>query len=130
MKAEELRIGNFIGRRYGARLLENECDILDLKEILKKTSTVEFYPIPLTEEWLVKFGFEVVSDRQDMNRKWYKTFELKTPVLSISYYYDINFWCFDYEIGYGNNEVELKHVHQLQNLYHSLVGKELAIVTK
>lgn len=80
-------------------------------------------PIPLTEEWLLKFGF-----------KEYKDFGHKTG-------------CFDYiNFGFsylidtkkirimhkGNNmshilQNEVHYVHQLQNLYFALTGEELKI---
>jgi hypothetical protein len=64
--------------------------------------------IPLTEEWLVTFGFEYIEE--------YKWWEID--------------WCnFTIDLG-GEYEFEfafhpIKYVHQLQNLYFALTGKEL-----
>ena len=47
MEAKELRIGNYID--YQGH--EIPCDIIDLE-----LSGIDRKPIPLTEEWLIKFG--------------------------------------------------------------------------
>lgn len=65
-----------------------------------------FQPIPLTDEWLLKFGFiefEAEYFKKD-NFKIVKSFD--------------NYWL----DGFGT---ELKYVHQLQNLYFALTGIEL-----
>ena len=54
--AKELRIGNLIDSRIGITTL----NIHQLEEILNFTDIdLGYKPIPLTEEWLLKFGFEV-----------------------------------------------------------------------
>ena len=68
-------------------------------------------PVLLTEEWLVKFGFE--KDGHNFKMKGY-TFNLKTG----------NLW------WHNKNLISLKSitfVHQLQNLYFALTGEELTI---
>ena len=67
---------------------------------------IDCEPIPLTEEWLVKFGFEIHI----------------VEMVFGNFYLKINGDHFEY---YCNNRVELKYVHQLQNLYHALMGEEL-----
>jgi len=65
-------------------------------------------PIPLTEEWLVKFGFVWTNGYgYRFINGWIK---LKECVWKS---YDL--------------EVEIKHVHQLQNLYYALCQEELTI---
>ncbi len=73
-------------------------------------------PIRITEKWLLNFGFTHHHDTPHPNRVFrrdYKEgfFELEEI---------INFW-------YGGNftSVEVKHVHQLQNLFFALTGNEL-----
>lgn len=74
-------------------------------------------PIPLTEEWLLKFGFET-SNRIDLGelKPCYVIFSLALMIRHNSFFID---W-----IG-GNTE--LKYVHQLQNIYFALTGSELQI---
>lgn len=97
-------------------------------------------PIPLTEEWLIKFGFTI---SEDGDSAWKSTNEFPN---STTYYQDeqfvinksfdeikegesisfIDFWC----LTIGDYRVELYskiyYVHQLQNAYY-LTGKELEI---
>ena len=70
----------------------------------------ELAPIPLTEEWLTRFGFE----RQGLNRFW------NDPVLLI-FYVD----CCVYLVN--QRHVNIYYVHQLQNLYFALTGAELEL---
>ena len=82
--------------------------------------------IPITEEWLLKFGFEKMKYPYldyDMNEcdlfesDWGNFYQVENFYLPTPYYFDSAF---------GEN-FKLEHVHQLQNLYHSLTGKELTI---
>ena len=73
-------------------------------------------PIPLTEEWLERFGFKEKS-------KW--TFVLNTPSgRMLTYHLGTKIIHYGSD-GYGSGEINCKYVHQLQNLYHALTGKEL-----
>ncbi len=67
----------------------------------------ELEPIPLTEDWFVKFGFELsnVGVRKD-----------GCDLIDIGFMFHLD--------GYGENR-EIKYVHQLQNLYFALTQKEL-----
>ena len=89
----------------------------------------ELIKIPLTEEWLLKFGFEycefpvsdedgVYRDKTKVNKDYFKHPRLPEE---ISIYLPYNH--FNYHIG----SVTIKHVHQLQNLYFALTGEELKI---
>ena len=105
MKASELRIGNWIN--------DGDGDFTVCRKTLAHVEKFpnKFKPIPLTEEWLVKFGFEKIKENT-----------YSAPVVSFLIYtnqkkYAVSFW-------QGN---ELEHVHQLQNLYFALVGEELTI---
>jgi hypothetical protein len=84
--------------------------------------TKHIKPIPLTEEWLVKFGFtdDVVNVLENDNFK-----------ISISYY---DGWHLSYKEkqGFGSSEMYLypaniDSVHSLQNLFHSFTGQELTL---
>lgn len=127
MKASELRIGNIIhqfSRIEASNSSDFTKDILVSIEILNKIdckySFIGYEPIPLTEEWLVKFGINNVSVTRI---KCYQT---------ILGYYNITiednifkFWisdCDDCRFA-----LDIKYVHQLQNLYFALTGEELTI---
>jgi hypothetical protein len=79
------------------------------KEMLYKTPINQIKPIPLTEEWLLKFGFK---------KKVGNRFE--SDLLSQDIYFGNGYYI-------ANVLPELKHVHQLQNLYFVLTGEELQI---
>ena len=73
-------------------------------------------PIPLTEEWLLKFGFK--KDTMSFWGGWLSpSFDLGSQLRIRTYSEDT----------YQMREVRLKHVHQLQNLYFALTGEELII---
>ena len=78
----------------------------------------ECSPIPLTEDWLLKFGF--VEKAKFFYKEGFCIGYLTTEDnLQIEY-------CI---AGHGGWKVlELKYVHQLQNLYFFLTGEELKII--
>jgi hypothetical protein len=119
LQNNELRIGNLF-------ILPNgDIGKISYHEIRLMVVAIEkpdYQPIPLTEEWLLKFGFEK-----------------RTTVLhSVQYFIGFNpithDWMFDilWLVGheypfYRNGHFAIKYVHQLQNLYFALTGEELTI---
>jgi hypothetical protein len=117
MRAEELRIGNLIKGHY-----DDKSDIVKVigydpwenfiwaEGSLNPEFYEEFSPIPLIEEWLVKFGFKFSEPFQ-----WW--------------YHDK----FEFTIDEGGESKfecschPITTVHQLQNLYFTLTGQELTI---
>lgn len=105
IKASELRIGNIVffsdtlmepHKIKAGRLIDLYCD--------------SFNSIPLTEDWLLKFGFEKRKN---------------------SYEYGL-FVLYQEDSGrFGFTEfaviVYINHVHKLQNLYFALTGQELEV---
>ena len=73
-----------------------------------------FRPILLTEEWFLKFGFDKGSDI--IGDCFY--IELKNNDDFIIHIENDKMFLFD-------DDLEIKHVHQLQNLYFALTQKEL-----
>ena len=131
MKANELRIGNYIEFDSSVRTLviEDEQGFIEVRSI-GESGVNEWSdygasgcvsnpkPVPLTEDWLIKFGFK----------------KKKQPGRLYDYYYYLNGFYYSFidfhNIVYKNKSlegVELKHVHQLQNLYFALTGEELKI---
>ena len=111
INAKELRIGNLLQCAGSDNYFEVTAD--DLQFIDSGSSKAK--PIPLTEDWLLKFGFQQKCVSQ-------------TPYclngFSI-YPNDNNKHCILY---YKSVEIiELKSVHQLQNLYFGLTGTELEL---
>ena len=85
-----------------------------------------FEPIPLTEEWLLKFGFS-------KNENYVLQIETTLMPLSITLsdnYPNEKYKAWDYEdenFSYHIISNNIKHVHKLQNLYHALTGEELTL---
>lgn len=119
MKSNELRIGNL------AYSKKDESVVLVVTVYSKPDSVSYSYkedvimghplsilePIPLTEEWLVKFGFE----KKGINTpKW-------------------RFWKIDlvedekgiYSFDESRIYIDIEYVHQLQNLFYALTNEEL-----
>ena len=118
MKIQELRIGNwFIG--YNGKPFQwslGHFGLLTLKKNRPEIDDIIKSPIPLTEEILLKCGFD-------------ENMVLSTIEGEIRYYGDG-----DINIG-GEDSCTLgmvyiakcKYLHQLQNLYFALTGKELEV---
>ena len=107
MKANELRIGNYVlltkDNFYTSKIYQ--LDGFDIYK-LDESNCFDAKPIPITEEWLLKFGFE--KNSIDL------FYSLKNFIIRH------DFILCDIDI-----RVEIKYVHQLQNLYFLLTGKEL-----
>jgi hypothetical protein len=139
MKAKDLRLGNLINVKCIAKECGHdefdpqECNIHNIKGILEGNDDFLYEPIPLTEEWLIKFGFEKVIYESD--ETGYGTdYELDIKgVGCISYSDDFSCALFGskesskHELGFLPNWDNCKHVHSLQNLYFALIGEELKI---
>jgi hypothetical protein len=110
MKASELRIGNYVNDSIG-------LITIGLNGNIKFADA--YHPIPLTEEWLLKFGFE----------KKYQTFEFKgLNIDGTVVHFSFDKWRSEYDIencDFTEIPAECKHVHQLQNLYFALTNEEL-----
>lgn len=116
MKAEELRIGNYV------KCVDGNTICIDKDEMIYILSnTFEVEPIPLSEEVLLKCGFE----RSEIHENFY--------------FIKLNDWTKIY-VAFHEKQyvVELsvsKHsfcpkvncLHQLQNLYCALTGEELEV---
>lgn len=115
MKANELRIGNWYeedGRPFRATWMT-------IRDVFKdKARAAWCKPLPLTEEWLVKFGFVLKVTGDDVyEQEWH----IDGQMLIWGPTSD-NGYCHDFHTG-GH----IQSVHQLQNLYFALTGEELTI---
>jgi hypothetical protein len=129
MTANELRIGNYVYDTLGK---VNKIDLEAITYIVKEPHN-QVKPIPLTEEWLLKLGFEKNKDNRWMRGK------SRYAIFYFEYYAtgeDNCMWRIEYhDTDYGRNEYKdcnqwgdvIKYVNQLQNLYFALTGEELTI---
>jgi hypothetical protein len=128
MKASELRIGNLVYKYYPSGIeieAVNEINSYFVNGI--GISAIE--PIPLTEEWLLKFGFEHQNKydlesnlySKKLNSKYCFTIYSKTETL------DFKTKFIGWKVLNIGFDLKIEHVHSLQNLYHALTGEELTI---
>jgi hypothetical protein len=129
MKAEELKIGNLYDQ-FGNITEVNWCTIKDLEKAPKEQLWCK--PIPLTEEWLLKFGFRFFKSKKGFNNYtlWIDNeFHLSFPDFfgdpsCLAYRYKE-----DHPLAHKRHSVpivlNMEYVHQLQNLYFALTGTEL-----
>lgn len=124
MEVQELRVGNYLFK-YGEVVKIVEIGIKhkgDTNYYLRSENDNcgywidQFNPIPLTEEILLKCGFK---KRSDGHFNMFKHSEVDIIICN-----DFSSWQCD-GINFSVNRI--KYLHQLQNLYWCLVGKELNI---
>lgn len=109
IEAKELRIGNLLDRHTVYEIRENFFTNIMGDSILYRDAK----PIPLTGEWLIKLGFK---KRDNIYTK--KGFKIIGGITIFGAKQNPAFYYKD---------VRIKSVHQLQNLYYALIGKELTI---
>ena len=142
MKVKELRIGNYISGIYingdcseYDSYEENEelCKVVGIDSVgfseyniwvdgLEKSGIENydsFEPIPITEEWLLKFGYKKLDDSQFYKKKTSEKYYLLT-----SHHQGYTEICVNSICG---GQAVTKYVHQLQNLYFALTGEELVL---
>jgi hypothetical protein len=126
IKPEELRRNNLIefdGKIFKLYSISEHvitCDILLKSHIegfkIEAFTCQEINPIELTEEWLLKFGFDVEDNGLATYYGSEHDFTIDTD--------NNKTWKI---FGYKGGFVHIYHVHQLQNLYFALAGSELTI---
>lgn len=126
MKLEELRIGNYI-RAKSDKVIETVC-MLRVGKI--NGCNLPFYePVPLTEDWLIKFGFQEIRNTFSIDCLEY---QMEVSINSFSGTLErYPNWFIGIKLGYSNDKVTItkQYIHQLQNLYYDWTDKELQIQT-
>jgi len=102
LSANELRIGNYLIDPFYGTIVEVNISILESIH-----NGTEYKPIPLTEEILLKCGFE----------KYGIWFKIKDFHVSIGHNIAFEKWVTSYRTP--------EYLHQLQNLYFALKQEEL-----
>jgi hypothetical protein len=109
MKIEELRIGNLVKNGLG--------EFIIIKNNINEINTGGYFlitlePIPLTEDLVIDLGLNAVELE---NGEWfYQNNKFRLNKNYAGFYYSKN--------------LDIKYVHQLQNLYFALTGCELQYV--
>ena len=120
MKANEFRIGNFIQRKDKVF----QCKLDDLM-VIRDFEDHGYSYVELNEEWFLKLWFQLehekceVEEYKDLNLFWWDFygFSIDVNVCSNGVDYVYNGQCED---------VYIKYVHELQNLYFAIHQHELS----
>ena len=119
MKAQDLKIGNWVQFRH------TETPVLitlgDFVREYKEEHLEDYEPIPLTEEWLERFGFEKDEEYDEGGLVDYRMILMSGSLEFVS------FWNSEEITGVNQPQtgVDVEYVHQLQNLYFALTSEEL-----
>lgn len=130
--SSEIRQGNYLLDRFGEVEQISQFDTYNWLEN-------DYSGIPLTENWLVRFGMELpinedihYNDGEAEYNCWYNEFKkIHQDCLSATYNYkglvfwqeSTGFWC-----NILNNYTHIEYVHQFQNLIFALDKTELEII--
>ena len=151
MKASDLRHGNWVHHKKDEWSYRNETGVREfdfqwedddfwaINESMMDYDYIE--PIPLTEEWLKKFGFQkneydnyvrnILTDRFRINkeslliavpRENVMSDPNKNPPFEHGFGVSLQSYILD-DVALGVHQ----YVHTFQNLYHALTGEELEI---
>src|SRR6266516_2837844 len=114
IKASKLQLGNKIIDQHGdivsvIKIATGELDLQFEDMAMAGIDPALCDPIPITPEWLERCTF-----KKDFN---------------ISRYFETDNYLIDLNQGQDLSgiSVEIKYLHQLQNLYYALTGEELSI---
>jgi hypothetical protein len=115
LEAKDLRIGNLVMDNAKVKIVTS--GMISNWDIIKRDYG-GYKPIPLTEEWLVRFGFE---KRYDYILPYQYSYQKAGLLLSE------DFTMSDFTMYMTTYGKALKYVHTLQNLYHALNDEELTL---
>ena len=142
---KEFRIGNLV--EYDGRVFE----IDSVSEVLPTLNTIEFgigvvdwnnlKPIPLTEDWLVRFGGEKLPYHNILNSIFFKVG--RNRIVSVGNVGTPNEMIWLCQVNATNDKIiddliclrnydydGYTPVHTFQNLIHALTGTELTLTDK
>lgn len=123
MNLKELRVGNLVKGPAGNIY---PCNVATMYKLANERSNIS--PIPLTEEWLKKFGFKNEGLKLHMKKNDAAVIFFLAPVQ-----HKTTEWFPWIGRSFDTKEKShvilnaVKYVHQLQNLYFALTVTELTI---
>ena len=126
----ELRLNNWISVQFDQRK-EIQVTVTNIEQLVNHGPEMLMRGIPINEEWLIKFGFNK-KEKTNLYLISIHKFDLKKLCVYLDEK-DCTIAMVDY---FSNSErtelfpLNYQYVHQLQNLFYCLVGKELIIVNK
>lgn len=139
MKATELRIGNYVFDCEGyvdkvtaiiTPQIDNEKNCypwlrgttaIMLDNFVGAHNVDAIDPIPITQEWLERFGFVYDNDEDEL------ILDAKSGISLMCAHDSIVYYKGNLEPLWVDVLLNIEYVHQLQNLYFALTGNELTI---
>ncbi len=139
IKTSELRIGNYLYADFApVKVVEIDEYTFRAEEDEVFPDADECEPIPLTEDWLRRFGFEmrminghlpewyIMCTPPHYKREFALVFRFGMKKSSPKGVCDEQRWHAWMDSG-DSHSFNIQSIHQLQNLYHALTGEELQI---
>jgi len=128
LKASELRVGNWVKSFIDFNEYENHVVTPQTIEEINKFEKHGYQPVPLTEDILLKCGFERIGGSA----------HIKSPVFGNYEWIELDWDGDHFNVFYrqGNTEgeidtilqyIELVHIHELQNWWKVNTGEELNV---
>ncbi|WP_288373977.1 hypothetical protein [uncultured Chryseobacterium sp.] len=117
---QDLRLGNLVqydGKIFKVKEIRNYIIVCDRGKGNVDFTVNEISPIELTEDWLLKFGYEPTTLGYWSNGK----IEIGYTTTDDNIHYEY------ISITHKTEMTNLKYVHQLQNLFFAFTGEELTI---
>lgn len=131
MKAQDLRIGNYVMAPLGEIMRIDQIGHLDFPDYIHAMNETEFGQngfegIPLTPEILEKCGGHISDNGDNWKNPEYEIWVFRGMLVGglKGKFYLYNNCEDDYYSWYSP---EITHLHQFQNLYYCLCGKELEV---
>ncbi len=123
VSTKELRLGNIVNDDEKVISISFDGTVEVSYDSAEKGNATQYKdiskikPIPLTEEWLLRFGFKDVSG--NIEKRFVKG--------RFNWYSSTRYITVEFDNGLSNFDLDTdcRYVHQLQNLYHTINGEEL-----
>jgi hypothetical protein len=126
LKANELRIGNLVKYDNCVKVIDVINDSKNIVEFEDGDTVYAVFhcqPIPLTEEWLLKFGFveheSVAGFELSFGRQSFIVANAQDDDFLLLYRSDVG--CNYHDLCF------VETIHSLQNIIYSLTGEELEV---
>jgi len=122
LRIDDLRIGNYVA--YVSAKRDAVATVLRLKHLYflgddPTDFNIYYKPIKINDAWLIKLGFKPLNGHE--LSLWIDEWEC------LSFFVETHYIGLRKGVKNIWTTGKIKHVHQLQNLYYSLTGKELVI---
>jgi hypothetical protein len=127
MTANELRVGNLLQ----GDTIQNVNQGIYSDGVMQitgfgihqiETGLIKLNPIPLTKDWLIRFGWIYNNET-----KTFEKYPNGDPRLHLIYVPTNNSWTMFNFVLKAMIAKRIWYVHQLQNIYFALIGEELTI---